>query len=463
MVIGAGLGGLAAALHLAGAGREVTVLERMDVPGGHAGVLRDQGYTFDTGPTVLTAPWLVAETLAAVGEEMTLDLRRLDPAYRARFADGSMLNVHADADAMASEVAALCGPREADGYRRLVAWLRQLYDVEMPHFIARNLDSPLALLGLPLLRLIALGGFRRLAPKVASFVHDDRLRRLFTFQSMYAGLAPGQALALYGVIAYLDAVAGVYFPIGGVHAVPQALAAAASRHGVTIRYGIAAQRLEIRDGRAVAVITQCGERIPADVVVDNGPPDRPRTRYSPSCVVLYAGVRSHIADAHHLISFGAAWRSTFDEIIRRGRLMSDPSFLLTTPTVTDPALAPPGAHAHYLLFPAPNLAHRVPIDWETRATSYAEHMLEAAGIEPDVLHMTTPADWAARGCPAGTPFGAAHTVAQTGPFRLPTLDRRVENLVRCGANVQPGIGVPMALVSGRLAAARVTGAATMAA
>jgi phytoene desaturase len=463
MVIGAGLGGLAAALHLAGAGREVTVLERMDVPGGHAGVLRDQGYTFDTGPTVLTAPWLVAETLAAVGEEMTLDLRRLDPAYRARFADGSMLNVHADADAMASEVAALCGPREADGYRRLVAWLRQLYDVEMPHFIARNLDSPLALLGLPLLRLIALGGFRRLAPKVASFVHDDRLRRLFTFQSMYAGLAPGQALALYGVIAYLDAVAGVYFPIGGVHAVPQALAAAASRHGVTIRYGIAAQRLEIRDGRAVAVITQCGERIPADVVVDSRPPDRPRTRYSPSCVVLYAGVRSRIADAHHLISFGAAWRSTFDEIIRRGRLMSDPSFLLTTPTVTDPVLAPPGAHAHYLLFPAPNLAHRVPIDWETRATSYAEQMLEAAGIEPDVLHMTTPADWAARGYPAGTPFGAAHTVAQTGPFRLPTLDRRVENLVRCGANVQPGIGVPMALVSGRLAAARVTGAATMAA
>ena len=463
MVIGAGLGGLAATLHLAGAGREVTVLERMDIPGGHAGVLRDEGYTFDTGPTVLTAPWLVADTLAAVGEEMTLDLRRLDPAYRARFADGSMLDVHADADAMASEVAALCGPREADGYRRLVAWLRQLYDVEMPHFIERNLDSPLALLGRPLLRLIALGGFRRLAPKVASFVHDDRLRRLFTFQSMYAGLAPGQALALYGVIAYLDAVAGVYFPIGGVHAVPQALAAAAARHGVTIRYGIAAQRLEIRDGRAVTVITQCGERIPADVVVDNRPPDQPRTRYSPSCVVLYAGVRSDNADSHHLISFGTAWRSTFDEIIRRGRLMSDPSFLLTTPTVTDPALAPPGAHARYVLFPAPNLAHRVPIDWETRAASYAEHMLDAAGLDPDVLHMTTPADWAARGYPAGTPFGAAHTVAQTGPFRLPTLDRRVGNLVRCGANVQPGVGVPMALVSGRLAAARVTGAATMAA
>ena len=180
-MIGAGLGGLAAALHLAAAGRQVTVLERTDIPGGHAGVLFDQGYTFDTGPTVLTAPWLVAETLAAVGEEMTLDLRRLDPAYRARFADGSTLDLHADVDAMACEVAALCGPREADAYRRLMVWLRELYDVEMPHFIARNLDSPLALLGRPLLRLIALGGFRRLAPKIASFVQDDRLRRLFTF------------------------------------------------------------------------------------------------------------------------------------------------------------------------------------------------------------------------------------------------------------------------------------------
>jgi phytoene desaturase len=461
-VIGAGLGGLAAALHLAGAGRQVTVLERMGIPGGHAGVLRDQGYTFDTGPTVLTAPWLVAETLAAVGEEMTLDLRRLDPAYRARFADGSTLDLHADVDAMACEVAALCGPREADAYRRLMVWLRELYDVEMPHFIARNLDSPLALLGRPLLRLIALGGFRRLAPKIASFVQDDRLRRLFTFQSMYAGLAPTQALALYGVIAYLDAVAGVYFPIGGVHTVPQALASAAARHSVTIRYGIAADRLEIRNGRVAAVLTQGGERITADVVVDNRPPDRPRTRYSPSCVVLYAGVRSGAADAHHTISFGTAWQSTFDEIIRRGRLMRDPSFLLTTPTVTDPSLAPPGAQAHYQLFPAPNLAHSAPIDWDAAAAPYAERMLEAAGLDPDVLHMTTPADWAARGYPAGTPFGAAHIVAQTGPFRQPTLDRRVENLVRCGANVQPGIGVPMALVSGRLAAARVTGAATMA-
>lgn len=461
VVIGAGLGGLSSALHLTGAGREVTVLERTDEPGGRAGVLRESGYTFDTGPTVLTMPSLIGAALGAVGEELDnwLDLRRLDPAYRARFADGSVLDVHADVDAMYAAVRGLCGVREADGYRRLVTYLQELYEVEMPHFIARNLDSPLALLGRPLLRLIRLGGFGRLGARVASFVRDDRLRRLFTFQAMYAGLAPAQALAIYGVITYLDTVAGVYFPMGGVHAVPQALAGAAVKHGTTIRYGTVADRVEVRNGRATAVLTEAGERIPADVVVDNRPPARRRLRYSPSCVVLYAGVQNARADAHHSISFGAAWERTFDEIIRQGRPMSDPSFLLTTPTFTDPSLAPDNAHAHYVLFPAPNLDHRRPIDWTEQTPGYVEHMLSTLAarglpLDPEVRHVATPADW---GGPAGTPFGAAHRFRQTGPFRPPTLDRRVENLVYCGANVQPGVGVPMVLVSGRLAAQRVTG------
>jgi len=475
VVVGAGLGGLAAALHLAGAAREVTVLERADTPGGRAGVRHDGGYTFDTGPTVLTMPSLIADALGAVGEELDdwLDLRRLDPAYRARFADGSTLDVHADVDAMAAAIEALCGPHDADGYRRLVAYLRELYDIEMPHFIARNLDSPLALLGRPLLRLIGLGGFGRLAPKVASFVRDERLRRVFTFQAMYAGLAPPQALAIYAVIAYLDCVAGVYFPMGGIHAVPRALAGAATRHGVTIRYGTAAARIDVVSGRATAVITEDGERIPADVVVVNA--DAPtayrellsrqprRLRYSPSCVVVYAGVRNARPDAHHTISFGAAWRSTFEEIIEQGRLMSDPSFLLTVPTVTDGSLAPDGAHAYHALFPAPNLEHCPLIDWAAETPRYVEHMLTTLAargfdLDPQVRYVTTPADWAAQGLAAGTPFAASHRFGQTGPFRLATLDRLIENLVFCSSNAQPGVGVPMVLVSGRLAAQRVVGA-----
>ena len=477
MIIGAGLGGLSAALHLAGAGREVIVLEREDEPGGLAGVLRDGGYTFDTGPTVLTMPSVLDEALGAVGESLDdwVTLRRLDPAYRAKFADGSTLDVHADPDAMAGAIAAFCGRRDADGYRRFVAFARELYRVELPHFIDRNLDSPRALLGRPLLDLLRMGAFRRLAPKVASFMRDERLRRVFTFQAMYAGLAPAQALAIYAVIPYLDCVAGVYFPLGGMHAVPRAMADVAAKHGVSLRYGTRASRIEVSGGRVRAVVTGAGERIPADVVVVNAdlPHEllaaevraRRRLRYSPSCVVLHARSRTPPnGAAHHTISFGHAWRDTFDQIIWRGELMSDPSFLLSTPTLTDPSLAPPDRHACTALFPVPNLDHRAPIDWATEGPRYQRRILRTLadrgfGADAEVAHVTTPADWQARGLAAGTPFAAAHTFAQTGPFRTPTLDRRVENLVLCGSNSQPGVGIPMVVVSGKLAAQRVTGAA----
>lgn len=483
VVIGAGLGGLSAALHLAGAGRQVTLLEREPVPGGRAGLLQDGGYTFDTGPSVLTMPDLVADALGAVGESLDdwLTLQRLDPAYRARFADGSTLDVHTDTDTMADAIRASCGAADADGYRRFVSYLRDLYRLEMPHFIDRNLDSPLQLVGRPALELLRMGGFRKLGTKVAQFVQDERLRRMFSFQAMYAGLAPGDALAIYAVITYMDSVAGVYFPQGGMHAVPRALAGAGEKHGVEIRYQTTAARIELRDGRAIAVITDDGERIPADAVVVNAdlpiayrdllPPEFTprrvrRLRYSPSCVVLHVGSRREFHDdAHHTISFGAAWDATFDQIIDRGEVMSDPSFLITSATRSDPGLAPSGRHTYYVLFPSPNLDHRVPIDWARAGERYRDHMLTTlesrgyAGFTDaiEVAHLVTPADWRDRGLAAGAPFAAAHSFGQTGPFRPPTLDRRIENLVFCGSNTQPGVGVPMVLVSGRLAAERITG------
>ena len=481
VVVGAGLGGLSAALYLAGAGRRVTVLERADTPGGRCGVIADGGYRFDTGPTVLTMPELVAAPLAAVGEELTdwLTLHRLDPAYRARFADGSTIDVRADVAAMADEIAATCGPADARGWLDYVAFLRRLYAVEMAHFVERNLDSPLQLLGRPLAQLLALGGFRRLDRTVARFVQDERLRRLFSFQAMYAGLAPAQALTIYAVITYMDCVQGVFFPEGGLHAVPRALAGAAAKHGVELRYGTAVTRIEVEGGRARAVHTAQGERIAADVVVVNAdlptayaellPPELTprrvrRLRYSPSAVVLHAGSSASFdGAAHHVIDFGREWDGTFTEIIDRGVTMTDPSFLLTTPTITDPSLAPPGRHAYYALFPAPNL--RGSVDWAQHRRRYRDEIVETlekrgysgfeAGLE--VEHLVTPADWRAQGLAAGAPFGAAHAFGQTGPFRPATLDRRVGNLVFCGSNAQPGVGVPMVLVSGRLAAQRVTG------
>ncbi|MGI5122472.1 phytoene desaturase family protein [Marinactinospora thermotolerans] len=479
VVIGAGLSGLAATLHLLGAGRRVTVVERDDHPGGRAGRLDLDGFRIDTGPTVLTMPDLLDEVLGAVGETVTdrLDLVPLTPAYHARFADGSAIDVHTDADAMEAEVRRVAGPREAAGYLRLRSWLEELYRLEMRRFIDANFDSPFSLLSPELARLAALGGFGRLAPAIGRFVTDERLRRIFSFQSLYAGVAPRQALAAYAVIAYMDTVAGVHFPRGGMRALGEALAGAAEKAGAQLRYGDAVTRLERRGDRVTAVITEGGERIACDAVVLT--PDLPvayrllgRTprrlfplRFSPSAVVLHAGTdRTWDELGHHTISFGAAWQRTFTEIIDRGRVMSDPSFLITQPTHTDPGLAPPGRHLFYVLAPCPNLrAGR--IDWDRFGPRYRDELvatlerrgLTGFGSATVTERLVTPADWARTGHAFGTPFATAHTFAQTGPFRPRNLVTGTANAVLAGCGTTPGVGLPTVLVSGKLAAARVTG------
>ncbi|MEU1621604.1 phytoene desaturase family protein [Streptomyces sp. NPDC005722] len=480
VVVGAGLSGLAATLHLLGAGRRVTVLERAAGPGGRAGLLELRGYRIDTGPTVLTMPDLLEEAFAATGGTLAsrVELRALHPAYRARFADGSALDVHTDPDVMEAEVARFAGGREAEGYRRLRSWLGELYRVQMRSFIDVNFDSPLSLLTPDLARLAALGGFGRLQPRIARFVRDERLQRVFSFQALYAGVPPARALAAYAVIAYMDTVAGVYFPRGGMHAVARGLAAEATDAGADLRYGSEVAALERGyGGRVTAVRTREGERIPCDAVVLT--PDLPvahrllgrvprrpvRLRWSPSAFVLHAGTRRTWPQlAHHTLSFGAAWTRTFDELTRLGRLMSDPSLLITRPTTTDPSLAPEGRHLHYVLAPCPNLATGR-VDWDQLAPVYRDRLMEELdkrgleGFEASVetLRTVSPADWAAAGHAAGTPFSAAHTFAQTGPFRSRNLVPGAGNVVLAGCGTVPGVGVPTVLISGKLAAARIAG------
>jgi phytoene desaturase len=480
VIVGAGLGGLSAALRLAAAGRRVTVLERSLVPGGRAGLLEVDGYRFDTGPAVLTMPDVLSDTLDPLGEVLDdwLDLRRVEPAYRAMFADGTSLDIVGDVEAMAEQVRTRFSARDADGYRRFVAFARRLYDVEMGAFIDRNLDSPLDLAVPSLARLAALGGFRRLAPKVSTYLEDERLQRVFTFQAMYAGHSPYRALALYAVIAYMDCVAGVWFPVGGVHAVPRALASIATKHGVEIRYGVDVTRVEMSGRRAVAVRTGDGDRIPCDAVVLN--PDLPvawrellagqphpwrlqRLRHSPSCWLLLAG--SSLPDddtAHHTLHFGTAWRTTFRELIDDKVLQSDPSLLMSTPTVTDRSLAPPGRSTRSVLVPAPNLDGS--LDWDATGPRYRDEILgrlerlgyNGFGDSIEVETITTPADWARRGFERGTPFATAHTLTQSGPFRPGNL--AFDNVVFVGSGTQPGVGIPMVVISGRLAAERIVGA-----
>ncbi|MDX2917371.1 MULTISPECIES: phytoene desaturase [Streptomyces] len=480
VVVGAGLSGLSAALHLLGAGRRVTVVERDALPGGRAGLLAEGGYRIDTGPTVLTMPDLVEDAFAAVGDRMAdrLELIRLDPAYRARFADGSQLDVHTDGAAMEAAVEQFAGARQAVGYRRLRSWLERLYRVQMRRFIDANFDSPLQLLHPDLVRLAALGGFGRLDARIGRFVSDERLRRVFSFQALYAGVPPARALAAYAVIAYMDTVAGVYFPRGGMHALPTAMARAAADAGGEFRYGQTVRRLERSGDRITAVVTD-RERIPCDAVVLT--PDLPVSyrllghaprrplplRHSPSAVILHAGTDRTWPDlAHHTISFGAAWKSTFRQLTRTGELMSDPSLLITRPTATDPSLAPPGKHLHYILAPCPNTTIGPGVrEWAELGPRYRDELLAwlerrempglSAAIEQEGL--VTPVDWTAQGHAAGTPFAVAHTFPQTGPFRPRNLVRGTANAVLAGCGTTPGVGVPTVLISGKLAAQRITG------
>ncbi len=479
IVVGAGLGGLSAALRLAGAGRKVTVIERESVPGGRNGLLNKDGYAFDTGPSVLTMPSLINDALNCVGEDLKdwLELIPLTPLYRAFYADGSQIDVHANTAEMEAEIAKTISSKEALGYRRYVDFVTKLYKYEMNDFINRNIDSPLNLLTPNLARLIALGGFRKLSPKVNQFLKDPRLQKVYSFQAMYAGVSPQQALAIYAVIAYMDSVNGVFFPKGGMHALPRALAAAAQKHGVTFKYETTVTKLEVINGRAKAVITNTGERIECDVVVMN--PDLPvvwrnllgrtplsvkRLKYSPSCATLLVGSsKKYDHVAHHNIHFGDSWDGIFEELIDKKQLMSDPSMLVTIPTHDDSTLAPAGKESYYILYPTPNLDAQ--IDWKIQAKPYRDHMIKTLedrgyigfgdGIETEV--MTTPLDWQERGMERGAPFASAHTFFQTGPFRPRNLAHGFENVVFAGSGTQPGVGVPMVLISGRLAAERIVG------
>jgi phytoene desaturase len=479
VVVGAGLAGLSAALHLAGRGRRVTVVERDDVPGGRVGRVDIRGYMLDTGPTVLTMPDIIDDVFAAVGDDRAqrLDLVAVDPAYHASFADGSGLDVYSDAQQMATAVESFAGPEQAAGYLRLREWLTGLYRTEFDGFIAANFDSPLSLLTPQLARLAAIGGFRRWDRVVKRFIADERLQRVFTFQSLYAGVPPQHALAVYAVIAYMDTVAGVYFPRGGMRALPDAMAAAAADAGVVFHYGSEVTALERAGDRVNAVCTRPGQRISCDAVVLTT--ELPQTyrmlsrtprrllpvRPAPSAVVVHVGCPAvKPAHAHHTILFGAEWERTFRDIIRDGRLMSDPSLLVTRPTATDPSLAPAGRDLLYVLAPAPNLSRGV-VDWATVCDAYTQEMIATVrdrlrpglGDEAEVLHVVNPADWARQGMAAGTPFALAHTFLQTGPFRPANMVRGVSNAVLAGSSTVPGVGVPTAMLSGRLAADRITG------
>ncbi len=482
VVIGAGLAGLSAACHLTGRGHRVTVVEREALPGGRSGQLVQDGFTFDTGPSVLTMPDLIGDALAAVGVRIdeVLPLHRLDPAYRATFADGSTIRVRHGHEAMRDEIRRTCGSVDAAAFDEFVGWLRRLYLLEMPNFIDRNFNSALGLLSSPkaAAELVKLGAFGKLGPAIRRRFRDPRLHRLFSFQALYAGLSPESALALYAVITYMDSIEGVWFPdSGGMHAVPTVLAAACEKAGAIFQYSSEVTSILRRsDTNGVAGVELAdGEQIRADAVVctldlpvayerllPDLPPQRKllRGKYSPSAVVWHVGVRG-VPDpevAHHNIHFGQEWGGAFDALLDQGRLMPDPSRLVTIPSLDDPSLAPPGCSTMFVLEPVPNLT--ADIDWVAERGPMRDRLhtfLDANGYPSDIIteQLVTPLDWQQMGMFAGTPFSLAHTFGQTGPFRPANTEKRLPGMVFAGSGTVPGVGVPMVLVSGKLAADRV--------
>jgi phytoene desaturase len=425
-------------------------------------------------------PNLLADAFAAAGAEMAdfVTIKPVDPMYRAVYADGSTLHVRHGREAMTDEIRQFANAREAEAFGRFCDWLEQLYRVEMAHFIDANFDSVLDLVkpwraGLELVRL---GVFGKLGRKVASFFDDERLQRIFSFQAMYAGLAPYEALSLYAVITYMDSVEGVFVPEGDMHAMATGLAAAVEKAGVTIRYDSPVTRILRTGSGAVSGVEVAGsERIAADAVVCNpdlpvayrtllGGVDAPRVarrgKYSPSCLLWVAGVKGlpPAEAAHHNIHFGHDWNASFKALIHDGVRMPDPSILVTLHSLDDASLAPAGCSSIYVLEPTPNLDGR--IDWSRerdRITESLRAKVAGLGYPTDVVveRIYDPLDWEAMGMERGTPFALAHTFRQTGPFRPNNVDKRVPGLVFTGSSTLPGVGVPMVLVSGKLAAERV--------
>ncbi len=504
VVIGAGLAGLSAALHLRGAGHDVTVLEVGEVPGGlvrtEAIAAADRSvHRFDTGATILTMPDLALDALAAVGIDRAvgaaqLDLRPVDPSYVARFADGAELAVAGDRTHRIAAVADAFGAEAADGVARLSDWLLELHEVEFPAFIDRNHDRLTDFVrgdtAAATRALLRLGAVRGLTGAINRFVKDERLQRVYSFQSLYAGVPPARAAAIYGVIAHMDIGLGVSYPAAGMGRVPEVLAGALTTAGGTVRYSNTAVGLD-RVGRRITgvrvrtpggdaevlpadvVVAACGEAALSRLVGEGGRTARRRRRirYSPSAVVAHLAVDAAWTALwpgdHHTIDFGAAWTETFTEIAPRrrgrGKVMGDPSVLITRPAVTAPdAFTAAGRESVSVLWPCPNL-ESADLPWTAMAHDYVARSLVGLaargypGIDgAEVVRIDTPATWARRGYAAGTPFAAAHTLGQTGPLRTGNLARGWENLVLAGADTVPGVGIPPVLVSGRLAADRIT-------
>ena len=476
VVIGSGFGGLAAAVRLGARGYRVTVLERLDQPGGRARVHRQDGFTFDAGPTIVTAPFLFEELWRLCGREMAQDvaLVPMRPFYRIRFNDGSSFAYSDDRDAMRAEVARF-SPEDVAGYERFMAHSEAVCRVgfeELGHVPFDRFGRMLRIAP----DLLRLSGHRSVYDVVARFVRDERLRTIFSFHPLLIGGNPFRASGIYCLIAHLERRWGVHFAMGGTGRLVDGLAGLIRGQGGAIRGGAEVARIRVEGGAATGVTLADGETIPADIVVSNadsaftyrtllgGTTRRwserrvERASSSMGLFVWYFGTnRKYPAIDHHTILMGPRYRELLADIFDRKVLAEDFSLYLHRPSATDPLLAPPGCDAFYVLSPVPNLAGGQ--DWARLAEPYRrkiETFLEASlmpGLSETIVtsRVTTPQDFSDDFLSfRGSGFGLEPVLTQSAWFRPHNRSEDVANLFLVGAGTHPGAGLPGVLSSARV-------------
>lgn len=477
VVIGAGFGGLAAAVRLGARGYRVTVLERLEQAGGRANVFKQDGYTFDAGPTIITLPFLFEELWALCGRTLAddVDLRALKDFYTINYADGSTFTCVQDHEAMRAEIARL-SPADARQYDRFKEESRKIYQ-----FAFEGLGQIAFSRFLPMLK--ALPGFIRHRAEtsvyhyVSKFFKDERLRFAFSFHPLFIGGNPFQATSLYALVAYLEGKWGVHFAMGGTGSLVKGLVGLIESQGGTVRLNAGVSKITVDRGAATGVELENGERLGASIVVSNvdAPttyrrllPDHKRTawtdgrisraRYSMGVFMWYFGTDKRYEDVpHHSIILSPRYKGLIEDIFTRKTLAEDFSLYLYRPTATDPSMAPPGCDSFYVLAPVPNLDGET--DWQEKAESFRQrveaHLSETVlpGLRDHVVtsKVMTPLDYRDRyQSEKGAAFSLEPVMLQSAWFRPHNESEEVENLYLVGAGTHPGAGVPGVISSARI-------------
>ena len=479
VVIGSGFGGLSAAIRLRAQGHDVTIVEKLSDAGGRARVFRQDGFVFDAGPTIITAPFLIADLFAAAGKRIEdyVELVPLDPYYRIRFEDGTVFTYNGDRDAILEQIRAI-NPRDVDGYLRFVADAENIFRAGFA-LIDKPFDR-FADMTRVLPDLARLRADRTVADFVNRHIEDPRLRQVFSFHPLLVGGNPFQTTSIYALIHTLEQRWGVWFARGGTGALVSALTKLFEDLGGRLLYSSEVAAISIdASGRARSIELEDGTAIPADAVVANSEvartymdlvPARNRKRnsndrlekmqYSMSLFVLYFGTNRRYDDiAHHEILMGPRYRELLEDVFRRKILARDFSLYLHRPTATDKSLAPAGSDAWYVLSPVPHLGGK--IDWSDAAQPYRDSIVAyledrylpglsssivtERQIDPRYFRDTLNSH-------LGSAFSVEPILTQSAWFRPHNRSEDVPNLYITGAGTHPGAGLPGVLSSGKIVA-----------